>query len=262
MESWPLLFTLTGIGLAGSFLSGLLGVGGSAFIIPMLLYIPPLAGTGQLDIKQAAGLSMALIFVGSLSGALAHRRSGAASAQCVKVLAPACAGGALVGGLLSGVAPGWLMGGVFATLALIAGLMMFLPKPPGGDELPPGARVEFPVVQGAAIALAVGLVSGLVGAGGAFILVPLMIYVLKIPTRATVASSLGIVFASALAGMAGKVMAGQIPWLMAAFTAAGAVPGAKLGAWLSHRMNAAHLRYALGALTTALAARLWLDVLQ
>lgn len=261
MASWQLLATLAGIGLVGSFLSGLLGVGGSGFIIPMLLFVPRLLGTGQLGIKEAAGLSMALIFVGSLSGALANRKRGTICSQCFKVLAPASAVGALLGGLASGIAPAWLMSGTFATLALLAGLMMFFPKPPGGDEIPEGTEVTFPVLLGTLIALTVGLISGLVGAGGAFILVPLMIYVLKIPTRATVISSLGIVFVSAMTGMVGKVMAGQIPWVMAAITSVGAIPGARLGVLISRRVNATHLRYGLATLTTVLAARLWFDLL-
>lgn len=257
---WPLYVTLLTIGLAGSFLSGLLGVGGAAFIIPMLIYIPALLGVGDLDIKQAAGLSIVLIFVGSLSGALASRKSTAMCAQCVKVLAPASAAGALVGGLISGVAPAWLMGGVFATLALLAGIMMFLPKPPGGDEVPADGLLQFNVPLGAGIALIVGLISGLVGAGGAFILVPLMIYVLKIPTRATVSSSLAIVFLSSMTGVIGKVLAGQVPWVMAGFLAFGAVPGARIGVWFSRRVNATYLRYGLATLTTVLAFRLWVDL--
>lgn len=258
---WPLYLTLMTIGLVGSFLSGLLGVGGAAFIIPMLIYIPGLLGVGQLDIKQAAGLSIILIFVGSLTGALANRRSTAVCAPCIKVLAPTSAAGALLGGLISGVTPAWLMGGVFATLALLAGMMMFRPRPPGGDEMPESGVLHFNVPLGASIALVVGLISGLVGAGGAFILVPLMIYVLKIPTRATVSSSLAIVFVSSMTGVIGKVLAGQVPWVLAGFLASGAIPGARAGVWLSRRVNATYLRYGLATLTTVLALRLWADLI-
>jgi len=262
MDSMPFLLTLTGIGLVCSFLSGLLGVGGSAFIIPTLLFVPPLLGTGHLDIKQAASLSMTLILVGSFSGALVHLRGKAATGLLTaKLLAPACAIGALIGGLMSGLAPNWLMTGTFATLAFVGGIMMFYPRPLSGDELMPGTVVTFNRPLGIAIAASVGLVSGLVGAGGAFILVPLMIYVLGIPTRVTIAASLGIVFLSAAAGFAGKVMVGQVVFVTAIFVAAGAVPGARYGAWVSKRIEARRLRYGLAFLSTAMAAMLWWDLI-
>lgn len=55
--------------------------------------------------------------------------------------------------------------------------------------------------------------------------------------------------------------AGQVPWTLAGFLVAGAVHGARLGAWLSLQVRTACLRYALGALTTVLAVPIWLDLL-
>ena len=52
------LITLLFLGLGGGFLSGLLGLGGAIFMIPLLLYVPPLLGVGQLDMKQVAAVSM------------------------------------------------------------------------------------------------------------------------------------------------------------------------------------------------------------
>ncbi|HYF95245.1 MAG TPA: sulfite exporter TauE/SafE family protein [Symbiobacteriaceae bacterium] len=257
----PLGLTLAGIGLAGSFVSGLLGVGGAAFIIPMLYYIPKWLGTGDLNMKECAGLSIVLVLVGSLSGAIAHRGRSASCPQITRIMAPATAIGALVGGLGSRWVPVAFLTGLFATLALLAGLLMFRPGTPGGDEVPAGRTITFPERTGALIALGVGLVAGLVGAGGAFILVPLMIYVLKIPTRVAMSSSLSVVFVSSIAGFIGKVAAGQIPWALALVLVAGAVPGARWGAHLAARVKALFLRYGLAAITTLVAARMWADLL-
>ncbi|HWI64485.1 MAG TPA: sulfite exporter TauE/SafE family protein, partial [Symbiobacteriaceae bacterium] len=159
--------TLAAIGLIGSFISGLLGVGGAIFIIPMLLYIPRLVGTGALTMKECAGLSIVLVFVGSFSGALANRKLPSYSTLCVKVLAPATALGAVVGGVGSRWVSADFLSGVFACMALVAGLLMFRRKTPAGEELPPGTTVRFAVVPGILIAGGVGLLAGLVGAGGA-----------------------------------------------------------------------------------------------
>jgi uncharacterized membrane protein YfcA len=53
-----LLVTLVSLGLGGGFLSGLLGLGGAIFMIPLLLYVPPLLGVGHFDMKQVAAISM------------------------------------------------------------------------------------------------------------------------------------------------------------------------------------------------------------
>jgi len=261
MPSWPFIATLVSVGLAASFISGLLGIGGAAFIVPMLIYVPELLGTGSLDIKQATGMSIVLVFVSALSSSFAHRAGSTACPLAGRLLAPATAAGALIGGLASGRVSAQLLTALFASLALIAGAAMFLPRPKGGDEAKPGQVVTFNITTGLAVALAVGLFAGLVGAGGAFMLVPLMIYVLGIPTRVTIASAPVVVLVSAVAGLLGKVLAGQIPWVLALILVSGAIPGAQVGAWLSHKVGAAQLRWVLGAMTAGLAAKMWFDLL-
>lgn len=260
MTDLPFLAMMAGIGLAGAFLSGLLGIGGAVFIIPMLLYVPPAVHAGQFTMPQATGLSIILVLFGSLGSAYAHRRQAAACPRCVRLLGPAVAAAALLGAVLSRWTPSGVLTLVFAALALTAAIVMFLPHPPGGDE-PTDRPADFPPLLGIAIAAAVGLAAGLVGAGGAFILVPLMIFVLRIPTRVVVAVSPGIVFLSALAGATGKVATGQVLWLPAAALLLGSLPGAQIGAWVSHRLRAATLRHALGTLTALVAVKMWVDLL-
>jgi len=60
--------TLLGVGLLSAFFAGLLGIGGALVMIPLLLYVPPLLGVGQLDIKAVAGITMAEVFVAALFG--------------------------------------------------------------------------------------------------------------------------------------------------------------------------------------------------
>lgn len=62
------------------------------------------------------------------------------------------------------------------------------------------------------LAVVVGIGSGIVGAGGGFLLVPIMLVVLGIPTRMTIATSLAITFISSIGGMVGKLMTGQVEY--------------------------------------------------
>ena len=69
------LGTLVALGFGGGFLSGLLGLGGAIFMIPLLLYVPPLLGVGQLDMKQVAAVSMVQVLSASLSGLIVHNKN-------------------------------------------------------------------------------------------------------------------------------------------------------------------------------------------
>lgn len=71
----PFLMTLVFLGLGGGFLSGLLGLGGAIFMIPLLLYVPPLIGVGQLDMKQVAAVSMVQVLFAALSGLIVHNKN-------------------------------------------------------------------------------------------------------------------------------------------------------------------------------------------
>ncbi|MFN3429495.1 MAG: sulfite exporter TauE/SafE family protein, partial [Candidatus Sericytochromatia bacterium] len=113
----------------------------------------------------------------------------------------------------------------------------------GSDELP----ADFRPGVAAAIAGGVGVISGLLGAGGAFLMVPLMRTVLKLPLRLIIGTSLGIVLASAVSGTIAKALTGQIPWVPAGSLVLGALLGAPLGAKVSHRVPTPLLRWGLAA---------------
>jgi len=110
-------------------------------------------------------------------------------------------------------------------------------------------------------AFSVGVVSGIVGAGGAFILIPIMLTVLRIPTRVTIASSLAIVFISAIGGTIGKLTTGHIPFLPTLFTVVGSLIGAPIGSKISKKMNVKALRYGLVVLISITAIKIWSSLL-
>ncbi|MFQ5576338.1 MAG: sulfite exporter TauE/SafE family protein, partial [Anaerolineae bacterium] len=153
-----------------------------------------------------------------------------------------------------------ILGGVFATLALVAAILMFIPQPQRDVDVPPG-EVNFSKGKAVAIAAVIGFLGGLVGQGGSFILIPLMLFVLKIPTRIALGSNLAIVFMSAMAGFAGKVSTGQVPMLPAIALVLGALPGAQIGGYASKRTRPATLRAILAGAIALAAARIWYDII-
>ena len=102
---------------------------------------------------------------------------------------------------------------VYGILALIAAIMMFVPKKQVDDM--PMDQVTFNKPLAAILALVVGIGSGIVGAAGGFLLVPIMLTVLHIPTRMTIATSLAVTFISSIGSSVGKMMTGQVDYLPA-----------------------------------------------
>lgn len=248
------------LGFVGAFLSGLLGLGGALIMIPLLLYVPPLLGLQSLDMRVVAGLSMVQVVFAALSGVLAHRNNHVLNMDLIRYMGGGGLLGSLAGGIASGYASSWLLSAIFASLASLSLALMLLPKKEAklgvaADEL------EFNRALAFVMALAVGVLAGMVGAGGAFILIPLMLYVLRIPLRTTIGSSLGIVFLASLAGAAGKIGTGQVVYPLAAALVLGAFPGAQLGGRLSKRVNVEVLRWLLTLLIAATALKMWSDLL-
>lgn len=252
--------TLVALGVLGAFVAGLVGVGGAIIMIPLLLYVPPLLGVGSLDVRTVAAVTMVQVFVAALSGMLAHRRYRAVDVDLARVGGLAMAAAAFVGGVGSRFAPPQLLLLVFALMATAAAALLFQPLPEA-PEVPGAGRARYGRLRTVAVGGGVGLVAGLVGAGGAFLLVPLLLYVVRVPIRIAIGSSLAITTLGATAGFAGKLVSGQIPALPALLVALGAVPGAQVGAAVSRRATAPLLKRALALIVVAAAARVWWDLL-
>lgn len=255
-----LAITLFVLGVAGGFFSGWLGIGGGIIMAPLLLYVPSLIGVGSLDMKAVAGLTMVQSLFATGSGVLVHRKFQYVSRSLVLWMGTSIAAGSLAGALFSQYLTSRTLLGIFVCLAFIAAFMMLLPKKEPGVE-PPASGVTFNRSLAACLSLALGLVGGMVGQSGAFIVIPVMLYVIKVPTRTTIGSSLGIVFMSALAGSIGKLVTGQIDFAMALFCVSGALIGAQLGGLFSIHTGRRVLRGALAALIAATAIRMTIDLI-
>jgi uncharacterized protein len=248
------------LGAVGAFVSGLVGVGGAIVMIPLLLYGPPLLGVGMLDIKTVAAITMVQVFVAAVSGMIAHGRHHAVNRRLALVGGTAMAAGSLTGAIASKyVPPRWLLV-VFAAMVTVAFVLMLLPEPPP-DLAEPAEVKAYSAPLTALIAGVVGVAAGLVGAGGAFLLVPLLLVVVGVPIRVTIGSSLAITAVAATAGMLGKALTGQIPVPSALVVAAGALPGAQLGAVASRRLSGVALKRTLLVVIVATGVKVWWDVL-
>lgn len=249
-----------GLGFTISVLSGFVGIGGGIIMAPALLYLPPLVGVGRLGMREVAGLTITQGLFACLSGALGHHKHHHVHRRLVFWMGGSIVVAALAGAVISRWIANEAMMAIFAGLAILAAVLMCLPK----EDRDEGGRADahaFHLPLAVIIAITVGLLGGIVGQGGSFILIPLMLHILKLPTRVVIGSNLALVFLSSLAGFGGKLATGQVPPVPAVLIVIGALPGAQVGSVLSQRTKPRWLRTVLAVVIGLAALRIAADVL-
>lgn len=254
-----MMITIFLIGFIGSYISGMLGIGGSIIKYPMLLYIPPLFGLAAFTAHEVSGISAIQVFFATIGGVWAYRKGGYLNKTLIAYMGTAILVGSFIGGYGSKLLSEGSINVVYGILALIAAVMMFVPKK-GIDDIP-FDQVKFNRWLAAFLAFIVGLGAGIVGAAGAFLLVPIMLVVLKIPTRMTIASSLAITFISSIGATVGKITTGQIDYFPAAIMVVASLFAAPLGAMAGKKVNTKILQVILAVLIAATAIKIWSDIL-
>jgi uncharacterized protein len=247
------------IGFIGSYLSGMLGIGGSIIKYPMLLYIPPILGLTAFSAHEVSGISAVQVFFATIGGVWAYRKGGYLNKNLILYMGASILIGSFIGGFGSQMMSEEGINFVYGILALVAAIMMFVPKK-GIDDLPLD-QVTFNKWLAAGLAFIVGVGSGIVGAAGAFLLVPIMLVVLKIPTRMTIASSLAITFISSIGATVGKVTTGQVDYGPALIMVIASLIASPLGAKAGQKINTKVLQIALALLILATAIKIWIDIL-
>ncbi|MBW2502302.1 MAG: sulfite exporter TauE/SafE family protein, partial [Deltaproteobacteria bacterium] len=250
------IYLLVGfLGLVCGFFSGLLGIGGGIIMAPLLLYLPPLLGFAPLSMHTIAGLTIIQGLVACVSGVVVHKHFKAVSGRLTAWMGTAIFLAALLGGAGAGYVSQQVLLFIFGILALLAAILMLVPAI-SEARVPTVENLAFSRWRALLSGSAVGLLGGMVGQGGSFILIPLMTSFVRIPTRIAIGSNLGIVLLSSVAGFLGKAFTGQIEWLLAVPLVITVVPAAQAGGILSHRMPVAMLRRILGGIIFAAAVRI------
>ncbi len=258
--AWGVPAVAFAVGLIGGSLSGLLGIGGGIVTAPLLLYAPGLLGLQPLGMHAVSGLTITQALFAGVFGALGQRGAGTVDRRLAAVMGGAIAAASLLGAAGSRLVPERALLGIFLLLAATAAVLLLAPvHRDDAAGYRPGA---FPVPRAAAIAGSVGVLGGMVGQGGSFILIPLVLALLRVPTRVAMATNLPVVAAASVAGFAGKALTGQIPALPAIALLAGVAPASVLGARLSRRASAPALRRILAAVILAACARIAVDLLR
>jgi uncharacterized membrane protein YfcA len=217
-----------GIGLS----LGLIGGGGSIITVPVLVYV--------LDVEPHRAIGMSLAVVGStaLVGAFLHHRKGAVSWRTGAVFAASGIVSAYLGSKLTRlVSPPALML-LFAGLMLVVATVMLTRKAPAAD-----APAHTPNLPREALAgLGVGFLTGFLGVGGGFLIVPALVVFGGLPMKAAIGTSLFVIAVNCASGLLGHLTSDAFDWKLTVLVASLAVAGALAGTALSDRFHPRGLR--------------------
>lgn len=235
-------------GVFGGVLAGLFGVGGGGVFVPALVY-----GAGW-DIKEAVAASLVIIVFSALSGALRSFRSQAPpDVKVAALFACTVAPSTLIGVAISAVSPSTLVKVVFAAFLLVLAYFTFRRDSSGGAKA--SIHPAFALVAGVGI----GTLAGLIGIGGAAMMVPLMVLGFGVSVRAAISTSLAVTVALGLVGAGGYIFAGfdRVAGLPPIII--GSIAGAWLGVRLRDLLSEDLLQRAFAGFMVLVAARMLLD---
>lgn len=224
---------------------GLLGGGGSILTLPILVYVV------GLEIKSAIATSLLVVGATSLAAMVAHARAGRVRWRVGASFGAASVVGAFAGGHVAHVVPGQLLLAGFTALMAITGLVMLRRRTDDTARTAPGpGRTARTSMLGAGV----GALTGMVGAGGGFAIVPALAMLCGLGIAEAVGTSLLVIALNSLAGFAGHLGHVAIDVRVAFIVTAAAVVGSLGGASLASRASPAVLRRGFAVLVLAMAA--------
>ena len=239
------------LGFAIGLSLGLLGGGGSILTVPALVYL-----VGQSP-QAAVTASLVIVGANSAMGALMHRSQGTLNWKVALVFGGTGMGMAYLAAGWSRAIPSSTLMMLFAMLMLVVGLFMMLkPTALGSDDGGRGWLIT--ILSGAGV----GLLTGLLGVGGGFLIVPALVMLVGLPMRQAVGTSLVVIAMNSLAGFVGHLHGPAIDiQLVAIFVAAG-LTGALIGTRLTRIVHPEHLRKVFAVFVIGLAIFLLVDNLR
>lgn len=222
-------------------LLGLLGGGGSILTLPMLVYV------ANVEPREAIASSLFVVGTTSIVGVMAHARAGRVVWRVGAIFGAAAMAGAYLGGRLAHFVPATILLITFASMMLLTSIAMLRGRRQGSNEVR-----EVAVAKAMALGFLVGCISGLVGAGGGFLVVPALSILGGLPMPRAVGTSLLVIALQSLSGFLGHVAHVSLHWPLLGTVTLVCIAGSLVGARLAKRANPDLLRKGFGWLVLAM----------
>jgi hypothetical protein len=231
------------LALLVGFVLGLLGGGGGVLTVPILVY-----GL-HLPVKAAVPTSLCVVGLVAAIGFLSHLRQGNVAPRVAMVFAPFAVVAAFAGARLARYVPSEVQLVLFAIVGLVASFFMLRGKRPSASAEPYAFQADSRTVALLGLqAVGVGLLTGVIGIGGGFLIVPALVLVAKVPMRLAVGTSLLVITMNALSGFAGYLGHAPIDWYLIGWFTSFAAAGTLIGTVASTRVPQQRLRQVFGLL--------------
>ncbi|MFC1464984.1 MAG: sulfite exporter TauE/SafE family protein [Candidatus Brachytrichaceae bacterium NZ_4S206] len=236
------------LGFAIGLSLGLLGGGGSILTVPALVYVM------GYNPSAAVTASLAIVGMNSLSGVFVHRKQGTLNWQVALAFGGAGMIAAYFAARLSHFFPPLVLMVAFALLMLVVGVMMLRGRRVGDAHAEPRGLATT-LVAGAGV----GLLTGFLGVGGGFLIVPALVMLVGLPMPVAVGTSLLVIAMNSLSGLLGHLDGTALDWQLIALFAAAGIAGAFVGSKLTRLIHPDRLRQAFGVFVIVLAMYLLYD---
>ena len=232
---------------------GLLGGGGSVLTVPIFVYVL------GFEPKAAIAMSLAVVGVTSALGTAGQWRAGSVNVRIALVFSSVAMPGTLLGVRLSQFVPGTAQLVTFGAVMLAAAVFMLRGRPVSEEDS--GEGLARPVVSALKVVpggLLVGLLTGTVGVGGGFLIVPALV-LMRMSLRQAAGTSLLIITGTCAVGFLGYLGHVRLDWAAMASVAAGTMPGIALGGYLQQSVPHSILRRGFAVFLVIMAAVIFIE---
>lgn len=209
---------------------GTLGSGGSIITLPVLVY------AARVPSHAAVGMSLVIVGTTAAVGSYLQSRAGGFDRRSAVIFAATGVAGAFGGARLTHLVSGDVLMRIFAVLMFLAGWRML-----GSDGLSAGPRsCHVPRCAGAGLML--GALTGFLGVGGGFLIVPALVLFAGLDMKRAVPTSLAIIAFNSLGGLLGQLRYAEFNWVLTAGFLGSALAGMFGGTMIARNLSADHLR--------------------
>jgi len=219
---------------------GIFGGGGSILAVPVLVLVTRLAPAA------AVGTSLAMVGTTSLIASYSHHRRGQVKFNVALLFGLSGIVTAFLGAKLTGLVSGSVIMRAFVALMLVVGVGMLLSKGRMGTADANATRGRSRPIASVLAGAGVGLVTGFLGVGGGFLVVPALIAFAGLDMREAVGTSLLVIAINSAAGFVGHLGGGQLNFSLITLLTAAAVVGALVGERVARQISTTKLRRGFG----------------
>ncbi|WP_408011142.1 sulfite exporter TauE/SafE family protein [Pseudalkalibacillus sp. A8] len=247
------------LGLFSGTITGLLSIGGGIILIFTLMILLPFIFDTHFPMQVIAGLAIMQAFFSTLSGGLYYVRTKLVDIKIVLMIGIPAFFGGIMGVMLASHSPEIFLQIFFASLAILASIVMQIPLK-DGEGLKPFEFTYLSITLTIISSFIIGVLGGLVGLAAGFIFVPLMIFVFKLPIKKAIGSSLITCFLLSAGSFITILSVGSLPLGYGVMLIIGGILGAQIGGRITKQLNSIVLKRIAAYSILIISVKLFFDL--